>query len=143
MEYTRDAIFDYVANKVNAFSADAIVTSKRLRVAPSFPAVELRQVDKSRTRQNITLDFSDKQNVLMFEAQVFCDDASGGLTQCYAIMEEIESAFNDLYFIESTCGEVENESPEISRVVARFSRQIGDGDAFPTGGNNNQNNLTE
>lgn len=140
MNITRDAVIDAVYRAVTADTATALVTSQKLRVASLFPAVEIRQIGKTTTRTAIPLDFLDTPHTLDFEAQVFTDDASGGLTNALRIMEIIENTMFGLYFRETMNNEVENQDPEISRVVARFSRQVCDGDAIPTVAANDDNN---
>ena len=138
MNYTREAVIDYVANKIHAYNSNIFVTSEKLYKTATFPAVEIRLIDKARPRRNITLAYDDEQNTLTFTVQVYCDKKSGGLGSALALMGIIETTFNELYFIETTFGEVENEDPSISRVVARFSRQVGNGDDLPQISNENE-----
>lgn len=139
MNITRDAVIDTVAKAVHADTATAFVTAQRLRMAPIFPAVEIRQIDKTRTRSAITLDFEDEQHTLTFESQVYCDEPSGGLDEAFRIMGIVEAALNGLYFVEMSCNEVDNQDPDIARVVARFSRQVCDGDLLTVAANDTDN----
>lgn len=125
---TRNKIFTYVSGKVTSAFPKAYTTSIYETTPKSFPCVMIRQIGKVRTTKNITLAYDDKQSLNTFEVQVVSTKKSGAQTEAFNIMETVESAFNDLYFIEDMCESLVEETSNY-RLVARFHRQFGGGES--------------
>ena len=131
MRYTRNAIYSYIEGKVNTISRPVYCTSLYEPVMPIFPACYIIETDHHRVRQNVDLNNTVDSMELNWEVQVFVNSENGALSDCYGIMEDAEIAFEELGFIESYCEQVSNIDTSIYRVVARFSRIVGDEDEMP------------
>lgn len=132
MNYTRSAVYTKIAEAIGAKYPKAYVTGRYVSAPAAFPAVFVREIERSRTQRNITLDFGDSQYKSTFEVQVFSNKKSNAMAEAYDIMEIIEGTFNSLYYIEDMCEALDNEKDNtIFRLAARFHRQICGGDTLP------------
>lgn len=85
-----------------------------------------------RPQQYATLANDDGQWISTFEVEIFSNLRDGARTQAYKVLYAIEDAFKELAYFEEFCEPVLDADPSIYRIVARFSRQLGEGDQIPT-----------
>jgi hypothetical protein len=81
----------------------------------------------------LPLTFGQHETVSLrrdFEAHVFSNLKNGALSEARDIMSDVETAFREMYFVETYCGQTTNADPQVIHLVARFTRNIGDGDAL-------------
>ena len=135
MNITRNAIYDYVEKRVNTAERPVYCASRYEPVPNSFPACFITEATHRPDRASITLDFADDQVIRDFEVQVSSNKVTTGLQEAYEIMEDVETAMKELYFIETYCNQVTNIDPSVVRLVARFTRVIGGADAMPNNTN--------
>ena len=131
MNFHRDTVFTYVANKIDAAHSGVRVVSRREPVSKSFPVVYLHEFNRTRPQQYATLANDDEQWESTFEAEVYVNDANGAVDKAYAITETIENAFKKLGYLETFCQPIDNIDPLVVRIVSRYVRQIGSGDILP------------
>ena len=127
--YTRNGVYNRIRSKIVEEYPNAYITSRLIAKPPSFPAVLLHEVDRSRPTQNMQLDYQDVQWESVFEAQVVSAKANTASTEAYAIMDIIRQAFNNLYYGEFS--EVNIDTGDKFTIIGRFRRTIGGGDTMP------------
>lgn len=130
MEYTRNAVYDHVANAILGQFPKTYCTSRFVAKPASFPSCYIREIDKSRPPQYTQLDFEDVQWESAFEIQVVSDKANTAASEAYSIMKVAAAAFNELYYREFS--EVTIDKGNTFTVIGRFRRVIGGGDVMPT-----------
>lgn len=130
-KYTSDGIYTFIRNRILAVYSDMYVTAGEEPIPARGPAVRVREVDRYKPIRNITLMHDDGQFHAEWEVQVYSNLFNGRTSEAYDIMEVAESAFRELFFIESSCVPVERANNRVTRLVARFERQIGGGDQMP------------
>ena len=131
MTYSVNGIFDYVKRSILASHSEAYVTSRREPIPRAFPCVEIRQFNKNRQINAVTLDMKDRQYITIFEVQIFSNSQNSALSEAYALEETVETAFNNLGYRVTFCQPIDNIDPSIFRIIARFERVIGMGDILP------------
>lgn len=129
--YTKNGIFTYVVGKLQEKFEDINCTSVEDLAPSTFPTVYCREINKSQTRENITLAFDDSQYRSTFEVQVFTNKTTGAITEADKIMAVVEDAFRQLYFVETYCQPIPNTDQSIYRLVARFQKHVCGGDTMP------------
>ena len=131
MQYTHDGIYTYIEGQLNTESRPVYCTGDYEPTPSEFPCAYIHEVDHRPMRNAIQLDFGDRQRIESWEVQVFSNLTDGALEEAREIMTDAELAFRQLYFIETQCAERPNIDPSIKRVIATFTRVIGDGDQMP------------
>lgn len=125
---TKNEIFNYIATNL---SSSYYVTAVYEPTPKQCPCVMVRQIGKMRPVENITLNYQDTQHRLTYEVQVISTKKNKAQSEAYKIINEVETLFNNLYFIEDMCEPIEEEASRY-RIVARFHRQLGGGEIVPT-----------
>lgn len=124
---TRNQIFTYVCHKVKEYNESVFVTSGRIYATSRFPTVSLDQIEYSPQRETINLDGESYRST--WEAQAFCDNASGGEEEARKLIQVVEEAFRSIGFRMTTNFPTENTKEiTIKRRVARFTRILCNGD---------------
>lgn len=131
MQYSHDAIYTYIESRINTESRPIYCTGDYEPTPSEFPCVYIHETDHRPSRSAVQLNFMDDQRIESWEVQVFSNLTDGALTECYEIMADAETAFKQLYFIETSCSERPNIDASIKRVIAQFTRVVGDGDQMP------------
>jgi len=129
MNYTRNAIYSYVANAIKEQFPNAYCTSRYAPIPASFPACYIHEIDNFRPIQYTQLDFQDVQCESVFEVQIVSAKKDTAASEAYAIMGVVKSAFNELYYREFS--ETNMDNGEHFTVIGRFRRKIGGGDQMP------------
>ena len=127
---TANEIFNHIESEVNLESRPVYCASRLEPVPEEFPACYIVENDHYPRRESITLAFGDEQVERHFEVHVHSNLINGALAQAYDIMGDVETAFRELYFIETYCGQTNNLDPTVVHLVARFSRIIGGADSI-------------
>lgn len=130
-QYTRNGIYDYVADAVNTLDRPVYCVGVYEPTPSEFPCAYIHTTDHRPSRGAVTLSFTDEQLIDSWEVQVFSNLTDGALSEAYDIIADVETAFKQLYFIETYCSQVQNIDPSVTRVVARFTRVYGDNDQMP------------
>lgn len=128
---TNNQIFDFVESRTNTSDRPVYCASRYELVPDSFPCAYISEVSRVRNIRNVTFDFNDEQYRVIWEVQVFSDKTNGGLAECYSIIEDVERAFNEMYFRQTMRNQVTSADPKVTRVVARFERIICAVDEMP------------
>ena len=124
-------IYAYVEAEVNTVERPVYVASRLEPLPPQFPSVQIVEINHRELRNALPLNFGahDELSVTRdFEAHVFSNLKNGALTEARSIMTDVEVAFRKMYFIETYCGQANNDDPSVVHIVARFTRNFGDND---------------
>lgn len=136
MAISTNQIYDYVVRDISQ-GRTVYCSSRQEPISSSnrFPAVEIVELDHPVYQRALPLSFGTKESVSArrdFEVHVYSNLKNGALAQAREIMTDIETAFRALWFIETSCIQTPNADPTIIQLVARFTRNICDGDTLTT-----------
>lgn len=101
---------------------DVFVTKYYTRITEALPCIYIRE-SHSPLRYATNIDFSDKQIRMYFYVEVYGEETE-------EIVERVETAMRELFFLEELSEMIPNYDPSIERVSMRFSRVICDGDTI-------------
>lgn len=130
---TINQIYDYVESAVNTPDRPVYCASIDEPVPPMYPACQIGEIDHSQIRAATTIRFYAADSVSVrrdFEAHVYSNKKNGALTEARDIMTDVEDAFRSIGFIETFCGQAGTNDPAVVQIVARFTRNIADGDTL-------------
>lgn len=130
---TLNQIYDYVESAVNTEQRPVFCSSDLEPISDTFPACQIVSLNHTDIQNALPLSFADHETVskrVEFEAHVFSNKQNRALTEAREIMDDVEIAFRQLWFIETACMQSDNVDPSIIHLVARFTRNICDGDEF-------------
>ena len=130
MTYTRNAVYNSVAEAVRTEHPNVFCTSRYVAKPAAFPACYIHEIDRIRTYQGVQLDYEDVQWESVFEIQVISAKGGTAASEAYAIMNTVRSALNSLYYRETS--ETNIDTFDKFLIVGRFRRVIGGGDEMPT-----------
>ena len=123
-------IFNYIESAVNTASRPVYCASRLEIIPPSFPACYFFEISRY-DRGSVNLTRTDKMKFVTYEAQIFSNKVTGAVDEAYSILNDTDEAFAHLGFTQTYCQPVANIDPTIFRIVARWTRLVGDGDDFP------------
>ena len=129
MTYSRTAVYNYVRNDVAEEFPATYITSRYVAKPPSFPAVLIHEIDRTRPIRNIQLNYQDVQWESVFEVQVASAKANSAASEAYSIMEVVRQSLSNLYYREFS--ETNIDSGDTFTIIGRFRRVIGGGDTMP------------
>lgn len=124
-------IYDYVESQINLPDRRVYCSSVDEPIPASFPACQIFELSHAQYQNATPLAFASKEHVSVrrnFEVHVFSNLKNKALSEARSIMDDVEIAFRQLSFIETTCMQTDNADPNVVNLVARFTRNIGDGD---------------
>lgn len=130
-KYTFNAIYTQVTDAALAVEPSLYCSAKYEPVPDHFPALYVEEVSRVRTPGAITLDYTDEQDRVIHEVQVWSTLQNGAKTQADALMSAVEAAYNGLYFRETMRSPMPVADKSIYRIVARFTKQLAGGDVLP------------
>lgn len=124
-------IYSYVEAQVNTVERPVYCASRLEPIPPQFPSVQITEMNHRAIRSALPLNFGSHEDVSLqrdFEVHVYSNLKNGALTEARSIMTDVETAFREMYFIETYCGQANNADPSVIHMVARFTRNFGDAD---------------
>lgn len=125
--FSRNAMYDYVCDKVLEAFPNAYCSSAYELVPESFPAVFIAEVNHHDVKDAIDLCGTDRQWKSTFQVQVFSNKKEK-MSECVEIVDVVREAFKTQMYNEDFEQTLPNIDPTIYRIVAEFSRTIGSGD---------------
>lgn len=130
-EFTNNGIYTYVRSAIKRAYPDMYVTGSPEPISAVDVAVQVTEVNHHRPIGGVTLDSEDEQYRVAFDVNVYTNVFNDGKYEAYEIMRVCEDAFRRLHFIEFECIPVTRVNNRVTRLAARFERQIGRGDQMP------------
>lgn len=132
MNITRNVVYNYIDNAVTTAMPNVYVTGVYEPLMAQMPAVILRETDDFRNPENMTFTGVQGVRTSTFEAQIVSSRINGSLSEAYAILEIVKSAFFTLLYNETSVAIVEDGSTGRYRLRATYRRVIGDADTLPS-----------
>lgn len=132
MNITRNVVYNYIDNAVITAMPNVYVTGVYEPLMAQMPAVILRETDDFRNPENMTFTGVQGVRTSTFEAQIVSSRVNGSLSEAYAILEIVKSAFFTLLYNETSVAIVEDGSTGRYRLRATYRRVIGDADTLPS-----------
>ncbi len=124
-------IYTYIEAELTRERPDLYCASRLEPLPPQFPSVEIVEMNHLPVSRALPLNFGEHDTVSLrrdIEVHVFSNLKNGALSEARDIMDDVESAFRSIYFVETFCGQSTNADPQVIHMVARFTRNIGDSD---------------
>lgn len=132
MNITRNVVYNYIDNAVTTAMPNVYVTGVYEPLMAQMHAVILRETDDFRNPENMTFTGVQGVRTSTFEAQIVSSRVNGSLSEAYAILEIVKSAFFTLLYNETSVAIVEDGSTGRYRLRATYRRVIGDADTLPS-----------
>ena len=132
MIITRNVVYNYIDNAVKTAMSNVYVTSVYEPLTAQLPAVILREVGDFRNSENMTFTGIQGVRTSTFEAQVISSRINGSMSEAYAILEIVKSAFFKLMYNETNVAIIEDGATGRYRLRATYRRVIGDADTLPS-----------
>lgn len=130
-KYTPNTIYTYLKLQINWACPDVYVTGVDEPISNQQKAVKIHEVGRYRPRGSVDLSNEDEQYRIAYQADVYSNLFNGHTDEAYETMHVVEEAFRKLFFIETSCTPVERVDNRVARLVARFERQVCEGDEMP------------
>lgn len=130
-KYTPYGIYTYVRNKLLAAYPDIYVTGKDEPIPPEGVAVQIHEINHYRLLHGLTLEDLGNMWRVAFEVNVYTNEFQDGPYEAYEIMRVAEEAFEKMFFIEFDCVPITRANNRVTRIAARFERNLGFGDEMP------------
>lgn len=119
--YLQAKIFDPIATALRAEYDGIYVTGEYNNVPPSFPAVSIIEADNYIDTDAISSKADEEYSIVMYEVEVFANDANGKVTKAREILAFIDAILYDLNFTRLSMTPVPNmANTSIYRLVARY-----------------------
>lgn len=128
---TTNQIYNYIEEVVNTSSRPVYTTSRDEPITEHFPACQIKLLDQVDDQRALPLSFATKAHVssrVNFEVHVYSNKKNTALSEAREIMDDVELAFRQLSFIKIARLQMESINSTIVHLVARFTRNIADGD---------------
>ncbi len=132
MRYSRNAVYTRVVNAVKAEYPNAYCAGMIEPLPPSFPAVYATEIGWTTPQTNETLEYDSDQWVSTFEVQVYSAIANDAGSEAFAIIDIVKRTMQSLGYLCDMCEPMPNVDTTIFRIIGRWHRQVGGGDAMPT-----------
>lgn len=130
MRYTRNYVYTQVKNAVESAFSDANVTGRYIATPTVFPNVYVYELDNHPASKAKQLKADDIQWESTFEVQISSNKASGAMSEAYAIMDVIRTAFATMYYRQTE--QIPMDAETKYHIVGQFRRVVGGGDVAPT-----------
>lgn len=131
-EYTRNAVYNYVYDKVIEAFPNAYISGMYEPVVPSFPAVFIREIGNYSNNENVSFSGSQGVWTSTFEVQIQSNKADAPMSEVYEIFNVVKEAFSSIFYIHINTNNIGTYDNEKYRIVASFRRVIGKADEMPS-----------
>ena len=100
--YTRNAVYNYVYDKVIQAYPNVYISGMYEPVVPSFPAVFIREIGNFSNNENVTFSGSQDVWTSTFEVQIQSNKTDTPMSEVYEIFDVVKEAFSSLFYIRQT-----------------------------------------
>ncbi len=132
MEYTHNAIYTFVESKVLNAYPGTYVSSVYKSIVPHFPTVFIREIGNQHNSTAVTMSGAQGVRTSTYEVQIQSNSKDAPLTEAYSLLNEVTSAFVQLFYILDSVTPLEDDSNGQFRLKASFRRVIGSADQMPS-----------
>ena len=113
------------ALKATAYS-NTLVVSDYTDTPSSFPCVSVIESDNYTYRRTQDNDLKEHHTNVMYEVNVYSNKTSGSKSEAKAIIEIVDTAFQNMKFTRTLKQTIPNRDKSIYRIVARYEAVIGE-----------------
>lgn len=120
-------IFTNLANAIQAFRNDCTVYGEYVEAPASFPCVTIVESDNHILERMIDLDNNENYAQVMYEINVYTNDANGKKSAAKSIANVIDGQMNAMKFTRTFRGQTPNIDRTIYRITMRYAAVAGKG----------------
>ena len=91
-----------------------------------FPCVSVIEMDNYTYRRTQDNDLMEHHTNLMYEVNVYSNKASNSKSEAKAIMEIVDTAFQNIKFTRTFKQPIRNRDKSVYRIVARYEAVVGE-----------------
>ena len=113
------------AIKASAYST-TLVVSEYTDTPSSFPCVSVIEMDNYTYRNSQDNDLKEHHTNVMYEVNVYSNKESKSKSEAKAILEIVDTAFQNIKFTRTVKQAIPNRDKSIYRIVARYEAVIGE-----------------
>ena len=121
-------VIDKISKAIGASAySNAFVTSEYTDSPSEFPCVSVVEADNYTYRKTQDNDLKEHHTNVMYEVNVFSNKKNTSKSEAKAIIEIVDTAFQNMKFTRTFKDNVPNKGKTIYRIVARYEAVIGEG----------------
>lgn len=120
-------IFTNLSAAIKAFQSDCAVYGEYVEAPASFPCVTIVEADNRVLERTVSLDSNENHAQVMYEINIYTNDAQGKKTKAKSIADVIDKQMSDMLFTRTFRGQTPNVDRTIYRISMRYSAVIGRG----------------
>jgi len=121
-------VIDKISKAIGASAySNAFVTSEYTDSPSEFPCVSVVEADNYTYRKTQDNDLKEHHTNVMYEVNVFSNKKNTSKSEAKAIIEIVDTAFQNMKFTRTFKDNVPNKDKTIYRIVARYEAVIGEG----------------
>ena len=121
-------VVDTITKAIEASSYSSTdVVSDYTDTPSSFPCVSVIEADNYTYRRTQDNDLKEHHTNVMYEVNVYSNKAEESKSEAKAILEIVDSAFQNIKFTRIFKNNIPNKDKTIYRIVARYEAVIGEG----------------
>lgn len=128
---TANEIYTYIEGVVNTTTRPVYCSSIKEPIPEQLPSCMIGEIGRADLQNALPLSFAKKETVskrLTYEVHVFSNKKNTALSEAREIMDDAELAFRQLHFVETMREPIGGDNTTLVHLVARFTRNVGDGD---------------
>ena len=127
-------VIDTITNAIEASAySNTLVISEYTDTPSSFPCVSVIEADNYTYRKTQDNDLKEHHTNVMYEVNVYSNKKTGSKSEAKAILEIVDTAFQNIKFTRTFKDNIPNKDKTIFRYLARYEAVIGEG--FKSGNN--------
>lgn len=120
-------VIDTISKAIEASAySNTLVVSDYTDTPSSFPCVSVIEADNYTYRRTQDNDLTEHHTNLMYEVNVFSNKSSDSKAEAKAIMEIVDTAFQNIKFTRTFKQPIKNKDKSIYRIVARYEAVVGE-----------------
>jgi hypothetical protein len=113
-------VFTRLATEIRTAYPDTSVYGEYVEVPATFPSVSIVEADNRVVERTRDLDGVEHYAQLMYEINIYTNDASGKKTKAKAIAELIDGIMSEMLFTRTFRGQTPNVDRSIYRISLRY-----------------------
>lgn len=121
-------VIDKISKAIGASAySNTFVTSEYTDSPPAFPCVSVVEADNFTYRKTQDNDLKEHHTNVMYEVNVFSNKKNTSKSEAKAIIEIVDTAFQNMKFTRTFKDNIPNKDKTIYRIIARYEAVIGEG----------------
>lgn len=121
-------VIDKISKAIGASAySNTFVTSEYTDSPSEFPCVSVVEADNYTYRKTQDNDLKEHHTNVMYEVNVFSNKKNTSKSEAKAIIEIVDTAFQNMKFTRTFKDNIPNKDKTIYRIIARYEAVIGEG----------------